>query len=134
MEDCIFCKLVAGEIPSYTVYEDEYFKGILDISPCARGHCILIAKEHAANVFELPEEVAKDGFVAAKKLAIAIKKAFNCDGVNILQNNGEAAGQTVFHFHIHVFPRYNNDTVNISYEHKEITDFETVQKEITDQL
>lgn len=114
--ECIFCKIVAGEIPSTTVYEDDSFKAILDINPAAEGHVIILTKTHAQNIFELPDEDASKIMVVAKKIATALKKAYHCDGINILQNNGEAAGQTEFHVHVHVIPRYENDTVNIGWE------------------
>ena len=99
---CIFCKIANGEIPSKTVYEDTRFRVILDISPASKGHAIILVKNHAANVFELAEEDAAAIYVVAKKVATAMKKVLKCDGVNILQNNGEVAGQTVFHLHFHV--------------------------------
>ena len=105
-ENCIFCKILAGEIPSTAVYEDDDFKAILDVNPAARGHVIILPKNHAANIYELPDEDASKIMVVAKKIATAIEKAYHCDGVNILQNNGEAAGQTVFHLHVHVIPRF----------------------------
>lgn len=115
-EDCIFCKIANGEVPSATVYEDDLFRGILDIAPGAAGHVILLPKEHAADIFELPEETAEKAFAAAKRIAAGLKKVTGCTGVNILQNNGEAAGQTVFHFHIHVIPRNPEDTVKICWK------------------
>lgn len=114
--NCIFCKILEGEIPSVTVYEDDAFKAILDVNPAAKGHVIILPKNHAANIFELPDEDASQIMVVAKKIATALMKAYRCDGVNILQNNGEAAGQTVFHLHVHVIPRYKEDTVTIHWE------------------
>lgn len=114
-ENCIFCKILAGDIPSTTVYEDESFKAILDVSPAARGHVIILPKNHAPNIFELPDEDASKIMIVAKKIASALKAAYQCDGVNILQNNGEAAGQTVFHLHVHVIPRFEGDTVDIGW-------------------
>ena len=108
-ENCIFCKIIAGEIPSTTVYEDEDFKAILDVNPAARGHVIILPKHHADDVFSLEDSQAEKIFPVAKKIATALKKTYQCDGVNILQNNGEAAGQTVFHLHVHVIPRYCDD-------------------------
>lgn len=117
-DNCIFCKIIAGEIPSSLVYEDEDFRAILDINPAARGHVIILPKKHYANLFELPEEEASKIFVVAKKIATAVKKTYQCDGVNILQNNGQASGQTVFHLHVHVIPRFEGDTdhVNIGWK------------------
>ena len=106
MENCIFCKIVAGEIPSYTIYEDENFKAIFDISPFGLGHTLIIAKEHYANIFEMPAPLLGKGLEVAQKVAIAIRDNLGIDGLNILQNNGTAAGQSVMHFHIHVIPHY----------------------------
>ena len=112
-ENCIFCKLANGDIPTATVYEDEYLRAIMDAAPANKGHIIILPKSHAANIYELEDEYVSRAFVLAKKLAVALKKLTGCDGVNILQNNGEAAGQTVFHFHVHVIPRFKNDDCTI---------------------
>lgn len=134
-ENCIFCKILAGEIPSTAVYEDDDFKAILDVNPAARGHVIILPKNHAANIYELPDEDASKIMVVAKKIATAIKKAYHCDGVNILQNNGEAAGQTVFHLHVHVIPRFKGDTVNIGWKQGDMPeDLDAICKEIQAQL
>ncbi len=117
MNDCIFCKIIAGEIPSATVYEDEDFKAIMDISPAAKGHVIILTKKHYANLYELDDEVSCKVFMIARKIANAIREEFHCDGINLLQNNGAAAGQTIFHFHMHVIPRYDQDHVNVPWEH-----------------
>lgn len=114
--DCIFCKIANGEIPSKTLYEDDSFRVILDISPASKGHAIILPKNHAANLYELPEEDASKILLVAKKVATALKDVLHCDGMNILQNNGEAAGQTVFHLHVHLIPRYENDNVKIEWE------------------
>ncbi|MBO6108770.1 MAG: HIT family protein [Eubacterium sp.] len=117
MEDnCIFCKIIKGDIPSTAVYEDDDVKAILDVNPAAEGHVIVIPKEHAENVFSISDEALMKTICVAKRVAAALKKAYNCDGVNIIQNNGEAAGQTVFHLHIHVIPRYEGDTVNVGWK------------------
>lgn len=133
-DDCIFCKILKGEIPSKKVYEDEKFIGILDVNPAARGHVIIISKNHAANVYELSEEDAKEAFVVAKRVATAVSKAYHPDGINILQNNGEAAGQTVFHLHIHIVPRYQDDKVMIEWEPKEISDLDKVMEDIKKEM
>lgn len=134
-ENCIFCKILAGEIPSTAVYEDDDFKAILDVNPAARGHVIILPKNHAANVYELPDEDASKIMIVAKKIATAIEKAYHCDGVNILQNNGEAAGQTVFHLHVHVIPRFKGDTVNIGWKQGDMPeDLDAICKEIQAQL
>ena len=110
-DDCIFCKIAAGIIPSATVYEDDDFRAILDIAPAHKGHTIILPKKHAANLFELDADSAAKVFPVAKKVAAAVKKATGCEGVNILQNNGTAAGQTVFHLHVHVIPRFEGDGI-----------------------
>ena len=117
--NCIFCKIIEGEIPSKTLFENDEFKVIFDISPASKGHVIILPKYHAANIFELPEEVTAKAFVLAKKIATVLKEVLNCDGVNILQNNGEAAGQTVFHLHIHVIPRYKDDNMGLTWKQGE---------------
>ncbi len=113
MENCIFCRIIGGEIPSSTVYEDDDFKVIMDISPAAKGHTIILTKKHFANLLELEDKVAEKGLVVAKKVAAAMKEQLGCDGINLLQNNGEAAGQSVFHLHFHIIPRYKDDNVKL---------------------
>ena len=135
-KNCIFCKLANGDIPTATVYEDEYLRAIMDAAPANKGHIIILPKSHAANIYELEDEYVSRAFVLAKKLAVALKKLTGCDGVNILQNNGEAAGQTVFHFHVHVIPRFTDDDCTIvwkptSYEDGEATE---VAKKIAELL
>ncbi|MBQ2745579.1 MAG: HIT family protein [Lachnospiraceae bacterium] len=112
--NCIFCKIANGEIPSYTVYEDDDFKVIFDISPASKGHALVIPKEHYKNLFELDESIASKALVIAKKVATELSTELDCDGFNLLQNNEEIAGQTVFHFHIHLIPRYKNDNVKFT--------------------
>lgn len=111
--NCIFCKIANGEIPSTTLYEDDDFRVILDLGPATRGHALLLPKEHYANLFELEDEVAAKALTVAKKVAAKMKDALGADGFNLVQNNGEAAGQTVFHFHMHLIPRYENDNAGI---------------------
>ncbi len=108
-ENCIFCKIAAGEIPSKTIYEDQEFRVMLDISPATRGHALIIPKEHYADLYEMPNNIVAQAMVLAKKMASHMTKVLQCDGFNIVQNNGEAAGQTVFHFHMHLIPRYVKD-------------------------
>lgn len=129
--NCIFCKIIEGDIPSKTLYENEEFKVIFDISPASKGHVIILPKYHVANIFELPEEITAKAFVLAKKIATVLQKVLNCDGVNILQNNGEAAGQTVFHLHIHVIPRYKDDNMGLSWVQGQ-ADKEELEKIIAD--
>lgn len=108
-DDCIFCKIANGEIPSRTLYEDKLFRVILDLAPATRGHALILPKEHADNLYDLPEETSAAVMVLAKKLALVMRERLSCDGLNLVQNNGEAAGQTVSHFHLHMIPRYIND-------------------------
>lgn len=109
MENCIFCKIANGEIPAATLYEDENFRVILDLGPASKGHALILPKSHAANIYELSDEMAAKAMILAKKMATAMTAALKCDGFNIVQNNGECAGQTVFHFHMHLIPRYKGD-------------------------
>lgn len=110
--NCIFCKLANGEIPTNTLYEDEMFRVIFDLSPASKGHAIILPKEHYRNLFELPDEEASKVMIVAKKLATVMTELFEADGFNLVQNNNECAGQTVFHFHLHLIPRYENDDVH----------------------
>lgn len=121
-EQCIFCKIAAGEIPSATIYEDEDFRVILDIEPASKGHALILPKEHYANLFELPDELAAKALVVAKKVITKMEKIVGCEGYNVVQNNGVAAGQTVFHFHVHLIPRYAEDGVNIKWEQGSLSD------------
>ncbi|MBP3280512.1 MAG: HIT family protein [Butyrivibrio sp.] len=113
MDSCIFCKIANGEIPSNTIYEDDKFRVILDNGPATKGHALVIPKEHYANLFEMPQDLLADAAVVAKKVATNIKEKLSCDGLNLVQNNGETAGQTVMHFHLHIIPRYENDGQHI---------------------
>ncbi|MGJ7919420.1 HIT family protein [Neobacillus sp. LXY-4] len=106
MSDCIFCKIVNGDIPTAKVYEDEHVFAFLDISQVTKGHTLVIPKVHKKDVFELTPEIAKNLFAAVPEIANAIKTEFNPIGLNVLNNNGEHAGQSVFHFHMHLIPRY----------------------------
>lgn len=133
VDDCIFCKILADEIPSTVVYEDDLFRAILDVNPAARGHVIILPKNHAANLFELPDEEASKILIVAKKIAKAVKETYHCDGINILQNNGEASGQTVFHLHVHVIPRFEGDRdhINIGWKPGETPeDLQAIAEEI----
>lgn len=104
--NCIFCKIANGEIPSDTIYEDDDFRAILDLSPAAQGHALLLPKEHFANLFELDDATGAKVMPVAKRIGGAMMRALSCRGLNVVQNNGEAAGQTVMHFHVHLIPRY----------------------------
>lgn len=118
MSDCIFCKISGGEIPSTTLYEDDSFRVIFDLGPASKGHALILPKKHFDDVFSMDEETASKVFVVAAKVAKAMKEVLKCDGMNILQNNGTIAGQTVFHFHMHLIPRYEGDGINIGWTPK----------------
>ena len=111
--NCIFCKIANGEIPSRTIYENEKFRVILDNGPATEGHALVLPKEHFANLFEIPADWAADAMKTAQAAAVLLKDKLGADGLNLVQNNGETAGQTVHHFHIHVIPRYAGDRQNI---------------------
>lgn len=113
MDGCIFCKLANGEIPTNTIFEDDNYRVILDNGPATKGHALVLPKQHYADLFEIPEETLAGAAVTAKKVAALMKKTLCCDGLNLVQNNGEAAGQTVMHFHLHVIPRYADDNQHI---------------------
>lgn len=121
-ENCIFCKLANGEIPTSTLYEDEDFRVILDASPASKGHALILPKEHYTDLYELDDEIAAKALVLAKKMVTKLTDILGCDGYNIVQNNGEAAGQTVFHFHIHLIPRYEGDQVGLGWKMGKLTD------------
>ena len=105
-DDCIFCKIANGEIPATEICENEGFRVILDLGPASKGHALVLPKEHYRDITELPEKAAGEAFSLAGKVGKAMKQGLGAAGFNIVQNNGTAAGQTVFHFHIHVIPRY----------------------------
>ena len=132
-ESCIFCKIAAGEIPSKTLYEDEEFRVILDLGPATKGHALIRPKDHYRALFELPDEKAAKVMVLAKKMAAQMREKLHCDGFNLMQNNEEAAGQTVFHFHMHLIPRYNDDGQTIGWKPGKPGDaeLEEIRKEVT---
>jgi len=111
--DCIFCKIDSGEIPSYTLYEDDNVRAFLDITQGTKGHTLIIPKKHVKNVYELDEQTAQDVFKVVPKIAKALKTAFNPIGLNVINNNDQPL-QSVFHFHIHLIPRYENDGMKLS--------------------
>ena len=109
MSDCIFCKLANGVFPTATLYEDDDFRVILDAGPATEGHCLILPKANYANLFEMPEDLLGKAHVLAQKIAGQLRSSLSCDGLNVVQNNGTCAGQTVFHFHIHLIPRYEGE-------------------------
>ena len=126
-DKCIFCKIANGEIPSSTIYEDEDFRVILDLGPASRGHALILPKNHYQDVCALDEAVAAKALPLAAKIGAAMKKALGCSGFNVVQNNGKSAGQTVFHFHIHVIPRYDGGPEMVTWKPGEATGEELAQ-------
>ena len=117
--NCIFCKIANGEIPSKTLYEDDNFRVILDLGPATKGHALVLPKEHYANLYELPEEIAGEAMKLAKRMVMKMTERLGCEGFNLVQNNGDLAGQTVFHFHMHMIPRYQADGQKIGWKPQE---------------
>ncbi len=114
-DNCIFCKLANGVFPTNSIYEDEDFNVILDLGPATKGHALILPKEHYNNLYELPDETAAKVMKLAKRMAIHMTDRLGADGFNLLQNNNEVAGQTVYHFHMHLIPRYEGDGQHISF-------------------
>lgn len=108
-DNCIFCKIANGDIPSRKLYEDDNFIVIMDLGPATKGHSLVIPKEHYADLYEMPADLVGEAMKVAQKMAVKMKDALQADGFNIVQNNGEVSGQTVFHFHLHLIPRYKED-------------------------
>ena len=131
-KDCIFCKIANGEIPSATIYENSDFRVILDVAPANRGHALIIPKEHFKDIFDIDAVTAGKLFSLATEVARAMKSVLHCDGLNIVQNNGLIAGQTVFHFHLHLIPRYEEDGIKLTWEQHESdsADLQELAKEI----
>ena len=126
-QDCIFCRIIRGEIPSAVIYENSKFKVIMDIAPANKGHVLILPKEHYDNIYDIDTATAGELFELAAMTARALKLVLGCDGMNILQNNGTVAGQTVFHFHMHIIPRFEDDTVNIGWKELSYEDGEMEQ-------
>lgn len=133
-KNCIFCKIANGDIPSKILYEDDEFKVILDLGPATKGHALILPKNHYANLYELPDETASKVMLLAKKMAANMTEKLKCDGFNLVQNNGKAAGQTVFHFHLHLIPRYEDDGQTLGWKPMEPAqeELEDIRKIITE--
>ena len=131
-DDCIFCKLANGEIPTNKIYEDEDFTVILDLGPATRGHALILPKDHADCLFDLPDETAAKILPLAGKLGKKMVEKLHADGMNVIQNNGEVAGQSVMHYHLHLIPRYKNDGQHLLWKPGKMSDEEA--KEILDAL
>jgi len=114
-EDCIFCKIIAGEIPSFKLYEDDATLAFMDINPASDGHALVIPKEHTKDVHAVSEQAIANTVITAKKIASAVEKTVAPGGINLVQCNGEAAGQSVFHFHMHVLPRRDGDQLKMNW-------------------
>ena len=112
-EDCIFCKIVAGELPSETVQEDDHTVAFMDINPWTRGHALVIPRNHSRNIYDVDEEALRHTTAAARRLSLRMRQRLGCDGVNLLHACEPAAWQTVFHFHMHVIPRYDDDPLEL---------------------
>lgn len=137
MEDCVFCKIINGDIPSYKVYEDDNVLAFLDLTQGTKGHTLLIPKKHVENIYELDDATATQVFTAVPKIAQGLKDAFSPIGLNILQNNDQPL-QSVFHFHVHLLPRYDNDgmvlkTLNLQ-DHLQEEDYLSIQNAIKSAL
>lgn len=123
-QNCIFCKIANGEIPSRTLYEDEKYRVILDLGPATKGHALVLPKEHFSNIYDIPADWAAGAFQVGQQIAVKMKERLHADGVNIVQNNEAAAGQTVPHFHVHIIPRYVGDGQNILWKPGKASDEE----------
>lgn len=136
-KDCIFCKIAGGEIPSSTVYEDDDFRVILDLGPASKGHALILPKQHFKDLCEIDSVIASKVLLLAGKIGTAMKKSLGCTGFNVVQNNGVSAGQTVFHFHVHIIPRYDNGPEMVSWAPGKATPEElaeissSIRKELT---
>ncbi len=124
---CVFCKIINGEIPSKKVYEDDDVLAILDISQATVGHTLVMPKKHYANLLEIPEKEYQNVMLKVKKIAEKINAKLNPKGINILNNCGEVAGQTVMHYHVHILPRYNSSDVNIIFtDHSSVVNLDAI--------
>ena len=129
--NCIFCKIINKEIPSKIVYEDDLVIAILDLSQATYGHTLVMPKKHYANIYEIDDDTLAHLIKVVKELAIKLKNKLHADGINILNNNDEAAGQTVMHYHIHILPRYKNDDLNINFtDHSKDTNLDDILNKI----
>lgn len=126
--DCIFCKIVNGEIPSSVVYEDENVKAFLDLSPATNGHTLVIPKKHYENIFDMPEDELLNIEKSSQKVANILKEKLMCKGVTRVQNNG--LGQEVKHYHMHIIPRYEEDKLELSTNQDIIVDKEEILSKI----
>ena len=132
MEDCLFCKIVAGKIPAAKIYEDEKVLSFLDIMPANKGHCLVVPKKHSQTLVEMEDKELSATFLAAKKIARALSLSFGNGSFNLVMNNGKEAGQLVNHAHIHIIPRFQKDRLRIKWSHLSYGDDEI--KEYADKI
>ena len=131
MTECVFCKIVAGEIPSEKIYESDFVLAFLDVNPFTEGHTLIIPKKHFENIFDLPEEILKEIAVASKKVSELLKNKLTTDGINLVNSNGKAAQQDVPHYHLHLIPRYSKDEFKFTQvKNKKKIDIKNVIKKI----
>lgn len=128
--NCVFCAIAAGEIPSFKVYEDDLVLAYLDINPFSKGHTLVIPKEHSSGLTDTSDETLAALIARVKKVASHLKSALPCDGFNILQNNGEAAGQTVMHIHFHIVPRYGKEEISFVSHEGDMAELRTLAEKI----
>ena len=133
-ENCIFCKIANGEIPSRTLYEDDDFKVIMDLAPATKGHSLILPKSHFKNLYEVSDDIATKVLPLAKKMATTMTEKLGCDGFNLVQNNNEIAGQTIYHFHMHLVPRYVDDGQKLVMKPNEVSaeELDAIKKQITE--
>lgn len=128
--DCVFCAIAAGEIPSFKVYEDDDFLAYLDINPFSKGHVLVIPKAHSSCLLDTPDETLSKLVLKVRGVAAKVKAALGCDGFNILQNNGESAGQTVKHIHFHIVPRYGAGPVDFESHKADMAELKALAEKI----
>ncbi|SHJ43435.1 HIT family protein [Parasporobacterium paucivorans] len=135
-ENCIFCKIANGDIPTYQLYENEDFRVIFDAAPATRGHALILPKNHYADIFEADEVTVAKAFALAKQMAEVMRNVLGCDGINIIQNNGREAGQTVFHLHVHLIPRYEGQEKILTWKQHEHSkrDMEELVRQIAEEM
>ncbi len=130
MNDCIFCKIINGELPSKTVYEDDLIKVIMNINPNTNGHLLVLPKEHYINIMDVPDEVVTHSLkVIRETLFPLLKERLNCEGLTLAENN--ELGQEIKHFHIHLIPRYPDDGADFNYDESKLTDLDQVFEKLT---
>ena len=132
MEDCIFCKIIEGEVPSHKVYEDENTLAFLDTNPTSKGHTLVVPKKHVETIDQASDMDYMWNTLV--KVSQAVEKAFDPEGLNISQNNGEVAGQEVMHMHFHITPRYTGDEIEVNYKREELENGEKIAGEISQKI